>query len=116
MSRFQAAYNNLTRYGPVSKIAKSYKFYEIAERPWGWLSTSAEVDDRVYVGSAAWRQQQRNAGLANPIGPITGNRDPPILTAHKRTDDRPPDPRRGECRMHRIRFGKRKIKIRRKRK
>ena len=25
MSRFQAAYNNLTRYGPVSKIAKGYK-------------------------------------------------------------------------------------------
>jgi len=25
MSRFQAAYNNLTRYGPLSKIAKGYK-------------------------------------------------------------------------------------------
>jgi len=25
MSRFRAAYNNLTRYGPVSKIAKGYK-------------------------------------------------------------------------------------------
>ena len=22
--------------------------FEIAKRPWGWLSTSAEVDDRVY--------------------------------------------------------------------
>jgi hypothetical protein len=29
--------------------------FEIAERPWGWLSTSAEVDDRVYVGSTEWR-------------------------------------------------------------
>jgi len=31
--------------------------YEIAERPWGWLMTSAEVDDRVYVGSREWRRQ-----------------------------------------------------------
>ncbi|PWT93552.1 MAG: hypothetical protein C5B56_00515 [Proteobacteria bacterium] len=29
--------------------------YEIAERPWGWLLTTAEVDDRVYVGSREWR-------------------------------------------------------------
>src|SRR5262249_51133318 len=36
--------------------------FEAAERPWGWLSTSAEVDDRVYVGSREWRQQQCNAG------------------------------------------------------
>ena len=25
--------------------------FELAKRPWGWLSTSAEVDDRVYIGS-----------------------------------------------------------------
>jgi hypothetical protein len=37
------------------------KIFEVAERPWGWLTTSAEVDDRVYVGSRAWRQQL-NAG------------------------------------------------------
>jgi len=36
--------------------------FEVAERRWGWLSTSAEVDDRVYVGSLAWRQQQLNTG------------------------------------------------------
>src|SRR5215471_13494309 len=30
MSRFQAAYNNLTQYGPVSKIAKGYKFNSFA--------------------------------------------------------------------------------------
>ena len=32
--------------------------YEVAERPWGWLVTNAEVGDRVYVGSREWRQQQ----------------------------------------------------------
>jgi hypothetical protein len=32
--------------------------YEVAERPWGWLITNAEVDDRVYVGSREWRQRQ----------------------------------------------------------
>jgi hypothetical protein len=34
--------------------------YEIAERSWGLLSTSAEVDDRIYVGSAEWRRRQRD--------------------------------------------------------
>jgi len=29
--------------------------FEVAERRWGCLTTSAEVDDRVYVGSAEWR-------------------------------------------------------------
>jgi hypothetical protein len=29
--------------------------FEVAERPWGWLTTSAVVDDGVYVGSAEWR-------------------------------------------------------------
>jgi hypothetical protein len=32
--------------------------YEIAERSWGWLSTSAEVDPRTYVGSAECRRQR----------------------------------------------------------
>ena len=31
--------------------------FEVAERPWGWLTTSAEVDDQIYVGSREWRQQ-----------------------------------------------------------
>ena len=31
--------------------------FEVAHRPWGELITSAEVDDRVYVGSQEWRQQ-----------------------------------------------------------
>jgi hypothetical protein len=34
--------------------------YEVAERPWGWLVTSAEVSDRVYVGSREWRRQLDN--------------------------------------------------------
>jgi hypothetical protein len=32
--------------------------YEVTERPWGWLVTSGEVNDRVYVGSREWRQRQ----------------------------------------------------------
>jgi hypothetical protein len=39
----------------LAKVA----IFEIAERPWGWLSTSAEVDDCIYVGSREWR-------IANP--------------------------------------------------
>ena len=34
------------------------KIFEFAKRPWGWLTTSAEVDDRVYVGSREWRRLQ----------------------------------------------------------
>ena len=34
--------------------------FEVAERPWGWLMNSAEVDDRVYVGSREWRRQLGN--------------------------------------------------------
>jgi hypothetical protein len=30
--------------------------YEVAERPWGWLVTSAEVGDRVYVRIAGVAQ------------------------------------------------------------
>ena len=29
--------------------------FEVAHRLWGELRTSAQVDDRVYVGSAEWR-------------------------------------------------------------
>jgi len=61
---------------PKSPALCKVTIFEIAERPWGWLSTSAEVDDRVYVGSREWRQQQRNARSPNSIGPITGNQDP----------------------------------------
>jgi len=40
---------------PASPARAKVTIYEIADRRWGWLSTSAEVDDRVYVGSAEWR-------------------------------------------------------------
>jgi hypothetical protein len=29
--------------------------FEVAERPWGWLTTSAEVDDCIYVGTPEWQ-------------------------------------------------------------
>jgi len=45
---------------PKAPVLAKVTIYEIAERPWGWLSTSAEVDDRVYVGSREWRQLQQN--------------------------------------------------------
>ena len=35
--------------------------FEVAERPWGWLTTSAEVDDRIYVGSKQWRDRMAAA-------------------------------------------------------
>jgi hypothetical protein len=38
------------------------KIFEVAHRPWGDLMTSAEVDDRVYVGSREWRRQQCDNG------------------------------------------------------
>jgi len=41
---------------PTPVLAK-VTIFEVAERPWGWLMTSAEVDDRVYLGSREWRQQ-----------------------------------------------------------
>jgi hypothetical protein len=31
------------------------RIYEVAHRSWGELRTSAEVDGRIYVGSAEWR-------------------------------------------------------------
>ena len=43
-------------FGVKPALAK-VTIFEVAERPWGWLMTSAEVDDRVYVGSREWRQQ-----------------------------------------------------------
>src|SRR5262249_21020701 len=36
---------------PVKPVLAKVTIFEVAERPWGWLTTSAEVDDRVYVGS-----------------------------------------------------------------
>jgi hypothetical protein len=42
---------------PVEPALARVTIFEVAERPWGWLMTSAEVDDRVYVGSREWRQQ-----------------------------------------------------------
>jgi len=42
---------------PVKPVLAKVTIFEVAERPWGWLTTSAEVDDRVYVGSREWRQQ-----------------------------------------------------------
>jgi hypothetical protein len=42
---------------PVKPALARVTIFEVAERPWGWLSTSAEVDDHVYVGSREWRQQ-----------------------------------------------------------
>jgi hypothetical protein len=42
---------------PVKPALAKVTIFEVAERPWGWLTTSAEVDDRVYVGSREWRQQ-----------------------------------------------------------
>ena len=48
--------------------------FEVAERPWGWLTTSAQVDDRVYVGSREWRQQQLNVGShSSDAGPVPEN-------------------------------------------
>jgi hypothetical protein len=43
---------------PKEPALAKVRIYELAERPWGWLVTSAEVDDRVYVGSREWRQRQ----------------------------------------------------------
>jgi len=36
---------------PVKPALARVTIFEVAERPWGWLTTSAEVDNRVYVGS-----------------------------------------------------------------
>jgi hypothetical protein len=42
---------------PAAPNLTKVTIYQIAERPWGWLMTTAEVDDRVYVGSREWREQ-----------------------------------------------------------
>src|SRR5262249_13608257 len=41
---------------PVNPALAKVTIFEVAERPWGWLMTSAEVDDRVYIGSREWRR------------------------------------------------------------
>jgi hypothetical protein len=43
---------------PIEPALARVTIFEVAERPWGWLTTSAEVDDRVYVGSREWRALQ----------------------------------------------------------
>ena len=48
---------------PVNPALAKVTIFEVAERPWGWLMTSAEVDDRVYIGSREWRRQL-NVGRA----------------------------------------------------
>jgi len=45
---------------PKGPALAKVTIYEVAERPWGWLVTSAEVNDRVYVGSRKWRRQLGN--------------------------------------------------------
>jgi len=45
---------------PVAPALAKVTIYEVAERPWGWSVTSAEVSDRVYVGSRKWRRQLGN--------------------------------------------------------
>jgi hypothetical protein len=47
---------------PVEPALARVTIFEVAERPWGWLTTSAEVDDRVYVGSQEWRRLRRASG------------------------------------------------------
>jgi len=34
--------------------------FEVTKRPWGELMTTAEADDRIYVGSQQWHQQSNN--------------------------------------------------------
>jgi hypothetical protein len=43
---------------PIPPALAKVTIYEVAVRPWGELVTSALVDDRIYVGSRARRQQQ----------------------------------------------------------
>jgi hypothetical protein len=42
---------------PVGPALAKVTILEVARHPWGWLMTSAKVNDRVYVGSREWRQQ-----------------------------------------------------------
>jgi hypothetical protein len=56
------------------------RIYEVAERPWGWLVTSAEVNDRVYVGSREWRQSStRPPPRSPPIAP------PPVQSTDRQS-------------------------------
>jgi hypothetical protein len=52
---------------PIKRIGAGLvkvAIFEIAERPWGWLSTNAtEADDRVFVGSREWRALQSGKPL-----------------------------------------------------
>jgi hypothetical protein len=46
---------------PASKpVLARAVIFEVANRSWGELVTSAEVDDRVYVGSRECRRQLGN--------------------------------------------------------
>jgi hypothetical protein len=59
--------------GQSPKVPASAKvtIYEVAERPWGWLVTSAEVDDCVYIGSREWcRQLNSNSTHTNAGVPL----------------------------------------------
>ena len=56
---------------PVKPVLAKVTIFEVAERPWGWLTTSAQVDDNVYVGSREWRRQLKlGSHLPNPGSPI----------------------------------------------
>jgi len=58
---------------PVKPALAKVTIFEIAERPWGWLTTSAEVDDRVYVGSRRVAPTTQCRVPSNWIqGPILG--------------------------------------------
>jgi hypothetical protein len=54
--------------GPTPALAK-VKIYELAKRPGFWLLTDAWVDDRVYVGSREWRQQQLDSSNSTRMKP-----------------------------------------------
>src|SRR5262249_6922535 len=41
---------------PVEPALAKVTIFEVAERPWG-LMTSAEVGDRIFIGSKKWREQ-----------------------------------------------------------
>jgi hypothetical protein len=49
---------------PAEPVLAKVTIFEVAEREWGWLSTSAQVDDRIYVGSREWRTLQ--SGITKP--------------------------------------------------
>jgi hypothetical protein len=51
----------LVRGGLKPALAK-VTIYEVASRSWGWLTTRAEVDDRVYVGTPEWYRRQKEGG------------------------------------------------------